>query len=93
MFFVAVAIAATSCVTTSREMKSWVGKPESELLISWGAPHSSQKQDDGRVLYTWRTIWGKRDNIRECLQTFTVSANGEVEDSSYEGCPRAQPIW
>lgn len=93
MVFVAIAMSATSCVSTSGEMKSWIGKPESELLTSWGAPYSSQELDDGRIVHTWRTIWGKRDNVRECLQTFTVSANKKVADSSYEGCPRSQPIW
>jgi hypothetical protein len=89
---VAIAMSATSCASTSSEMKSWIGKPETELLTSWGAPYASQELDDGRVVHTWRTIWGKRDNIRTCRQTFTISTKKEVEGSSYRGCPRLQSV-
>jgi hypothetical protein len=92
MVLVAIAMFTTSCATTSREMNSWIGKPESELLTSWGAPYVSQELDDGRVVHTWRTIWGKRDNIRTCRQTFTISTKGEIESSSYRGCPRLQSV-
>jgi hypothetical protein len=87
-----IAIAATSCASTSHEMKSWIGKPEAELLTSWGPPYASQQLDDGRVVHTWRTIWGKRDNIRTCRQTFTISPDKAVESSSYRGCPRMQSV-
>ena len=89
---IAIAISATSCVSTSREMKSWVGKPETELFTSWGPPYASRQLDDGRVVHTWRTIWGKRDNVRTCLQTFTISTKQEIEGSSYRGCPRLQSV-
>ncbi len=87
---IAIAVSATSCITTSNVMRSWVGKSESELLIGWGAPYSSRQLDDGRTIHTWRTYWGKRENIRTCLQTFTISAKGEVEKWSYKGCARLQ---
>ena len=93
MILLAIALSATSCASTSREMKSWIGKPETELLTSWGPPYASQELDDGRVVHTWRTIWGKRDNIRTCRQTFTISAKKEIESSSYRGCPRLQSTW
>jgi hypothetical protein len=90
---VAIAVSATSCITTSSYMKSWVGKSETELLANWGAPDSSRKLDDGRVIHTWRTIWGGRDKVHTCRQTFAISANGEVESSAYNGCARLQPKW
>ena len=93
MILLAIALSATSCSSTSREMKSWIEKPETELLTSWGPPYASLQLDDGRVVHTWRTIWGKRDNIRTCLQTFTISAKKEIESSSYRGCPRLQSTW
>jgi len=92
MVLVAISLFAISCVSTSQEMKYWVGKPETELLTSWGPPNASQQLDDGRVVHTWRTIWGKRDNVRTCLQTFTVSAKKKIEGSSYRGCPRLQSV-
>jgi hypothetical protein len=87
---IAIAVLASSCVTTSTVMRSWVGKSETELLTEWGAPYASQKLNDGRTVHTWRTIWGKRENFRTCLQTFTISAGGEVEKWSYKGCARLQ---
>jgi hypothetical protein len=93
MILLAIAMSATSCASTTREMNFWVGKPESELLASWGPPNASRQLDDGRVVHTWRTIWGKRDNVRTCLQTFAISAKKEIESSSYRGCPRFQSIW
>jgi len=71
-------------------MESWVGKPESELLSSWGLPDSSRKLDDGRVIHTWKTSWGKRNTLRTCRQTFTISTNGKVEQWAYKGCGRWQ---
>lgn len=38
-----VAILLTGCV--SNEMRSWVGRPQSELIAQWGAPQ--RKSDDG----------------------------------------------
>ena len=90
MILLAIAMSATSCASTSREMKSWIGKPETELLTSWGPPYASLQLDDGRVVHTWRSIWGKRDNVRTCLKIFTISTDGEVEGSSYRGCARLQ---
>jgi hypothetical protein len=90
--FVAIAMSLTSCAFTSTDTKAWIGKSESELLSSWGGPYSSRKLDDGRVVHTWRTIWGRRDNVRTCLQTFTISAKSEVEGSSSRGCPLLQSI-
>ena len=86
----AIAVLAASCVTTSNAMRSWVGKSESEILSEWGAPYSSRKLSDGRTVHTWRTIWGKQGNVRTCLQTFTISADGEIEKWSYKGCARLQ---
>ena len=88
---VAIAVSATSCISTSNDMESWVGKSEAELLSNWGSPDSSRKLDDGRVIHTWKTLWGKRDNIHTCRQTFTISANGEVERSSHKGCAPWKP--
>ncbi len=90
---VAIAVSATSCITTSSTMESWVGKPESELLSIWGLPDSSRKLDDGRVIHTWKTIGGKRNSVRTCRQTFTISTNGKVEHWGYKGCGRWQPTW
>ena len=90
---VAIAVSATSCITTSSYMKSWVGKSETELLSSWGSPDSSRKLDDGRVIHTWRSIWGGRDNVHTCRQIFSISADGVVENSASNGCARLRPKW
>ena len=75
---VAIAASATSCVSASLVMNSWVGKSESELLSSWGSPDSRQKLDDGRVIYTWRNVWTSYENIRTCRKNFTISSEGDT---------------
>jgi hypothetical protein len=79
-----------SCVSTSSVMSSWVGKPESELLSSWGSPDSSRRLDDGRVVHTWTTMWNDQYSVHTCRQTFTVSSTGTVERWSHNGCSRWQ---
>ena len=88
---VAIAVSAISCVSTTSLMDAWIGKTESELLSSWGSPDSSRKMDDGRVIHTWKSVWGKRNSVRTCRQTFTISTNGKVERASYKGCAKWKP--
>ena len=88
---VAIAVSAIACVSTTSLMNSWIGKSESELLSSWGAPDTSRKMDDGRVIHTWKSLWGKRNNVRTCRKTFTISTAGKVEGAAYNGCAKWKP--
>ena len=89
---VAIAMSATSCAFTSTDTESWIGKSEDELLSSWGPPYASRQLDDGRVVRTWKSIWGRRDNVHTCLQTFTISTESTIEGSSSRGCPLLQSV-
>jgi len=90
---VALAVSLAACVSTSTVMKSWVGKPESDLLSTWGSPDSSRRLDDGRVVHTWTTMWNDQYKVHTCRKTFTIATDGTVERWSFSDCPRWQRRW
>lgn len=81
------AVFQTSCFTThSTIMDEWVGKSETDLVSSLGAPGSSWRLDNGKVLHTWTTLWGTKGTVNTCRRTFTIGINGDIESWSSSGC-------
>lgn len=72
-------LTAAACVTrTSTVMNSWLGKSETDLVSSWGAPERSLNLTDGGKVLTW-TKDREAAGIRfHCEYTFTVSPLGSV---------------
>lgn len=69
-----------------RQMRTWVGKPEAQLVSTWGAPDS--KQDvAGATVYTWTDVWYWQGQQHTCRKTFTIRG-GQVETWSYTDCSR-----
>jgi hypothetical protein len=77
------------CGSLRDDMTSWIGRPSDELISAWGAPTASVNLEDGRRVMTWVHPW-KDDRWRlsqYCRRSFTLSANGIVEDWVVENCP------
>jgi hypothetical protein len=72
--------------TTKSAMNSWIGRPESQLLASWGAPDRTARFPDGRKVDTWVTTWSDDFGLHTCRKTFTVGAEGTVLKSEYSDC-------
>jgi hypothetical protein len=73
------------CVTTKSAMQSWIGRPESDLVTQWGAPHRSTDTRDGKRVLTWEKRWGECGQ-NTCRQSFTVDETGIIRQWSYDGC-------
>jgi hypothetical protein len=82
---IALLLACTPKLNTT--MQSWVGKPEAQLLASWGAPTNREVLDGGVKVYTWVDVWYWRGQQHTCRKTFTI-ANGEVQQWSYADCQK-----
>jgi len=67
-------------------MDSWVGKPATELMSSWGAPDTSLQLADGSQALTWKKVWWRSGYRHECRQSFTVDSYGTVRAWSYNDC-------
>ena len=76
------------CRSPGKAMASWVGKPEAQLIASWGAPDSSMRLDDGSKVLTWKRIWSNHYHVGEGRQSFVISVNGMVQSWSYDNMPR-----
>ena len=85
----AAAVALVVCLdgcTTKAAMNSWIGRPESQLIASWGAPDKTGSFPDGRKVDTWITTWSDDFGLHTCRKVFTVSAQGTVLKSEYSDC-------
>ena len=84
-------IGLSGCTTTANKMASWVGRPEADLLSSWGAPDSSANLPNGTKIYTWKQPWQDANGgFHQGRATFTVDANGNVVNWSYQNLPGLQ---
>jgi hypothetical protein len=73
------------CTTTKSVMESWEGHYESDLVSSWGAPHSAIDTRDGQRILTWQSYWGQYgQNV--CRKSFTIDGQGKITRWSYSGC-------
>lgn len=85
---VALALLFSACTTTASVMKSWVGKPENQVLARWGAPDRQVALADGGKVDTWVTTGGTAEyGLHTCRQTFTVNSEGTIVKWAYNGCP------
>lgn len=81
-----LAVCLDAC-TTKSAMNSWIGRPESQLLASLGAPDNTARFPDGGKVDTWVTTWNDDYwGLHTCRKTFTVNAEGTVVDSAYTDC-------
>ena len=77
----AVAAISISCTSTrTARMDSWKGKPIDELIKHWGAPSGTATLKDGRLVYSWITVYSLGRAYRT---TFTTSKDGIIEEWSY----------
>ncbi len=74
------AISIACADTRAKRMDAWRGQPIDELIVQWGAPISTAKLRDGRMVYSWISVHSMGRNYRS---TFTVSKDGTIEDWSY----------
>jgi hypothetical protein len=81
----ALAVCLGAC-TTKSAMNSWIGRPESQLLASWGAPDKTASFPDGGKVDTWVTTWSDDFGMHTCRKNFTVSGGGTVVKSEYSDC-------
>jgi uncharacterized protein YcfL len=75
------------CTTPTAVMQSWVGKQESDLISSWGAPDSMVELKDGTKVCTWKRVWTDNYGVHQGRQSFTINAEGKVIKWSYENMP------
>jgi hypothetical protein len=96
-------LVATGCATEEKyvaETQSWVGRPEKELLATWGAPNRAYQTDGTRYLtYSrlsfvttggyydrWDSWYGSpgRTMALSCETTFVV-ASDIIQSASHRG--------
>ncbi len=69
-FLLIALLLVTACENISRNMASFVGKPDALLLGQWGAPDRETTTYDGKRILTYN---GRDGNNRiACAGTFTV---------------------
>ncbi len=76
--FTAISIACAD--TRAKRMDAWRGHPMDVLIIQWGAPIRTATLSDGRMVYSWISVYSIGRNYRS---NFTVSKDGIIEDWSY----------
>ena len=76
--FTAISIACAD--TRAKRMDAWRGHPIDDLIVQWGAPISTAKLNDGRMVYSWISGHSVGRNYRS---SFTVSKDGIIEDWTY----------
>ncbi len=72
----------TACAAA--QMKTWLGHSKNDLVSQWGAPHRSERLDNGKQVLTWDARNGYGQII--CSQTFIIDNWGKVDDFS-TNCP------
>ena len=74
------AISIACADTRPKRMDAWRGHPIDNLIVHWGAPISTAKLRDGRMVYSWISVHSVGRNYRS---SFTVTKDGIIEDWSY----------
>ncbi len=74
------AISIACADTRAKRMDAWRGRPIDDLIVQWGAPISTAKLRDGRMVYSWISVHSIGRNYRS---SFTVTEDGIIEDWSY----------
>jgi hypothetical protein len=71
----AVSIGSSGCAgRVDRQMGSWVGHHQSELIRAWGPPNQTASDGDGGTIL----IYGSYVNLGQTPGTATVSPYGKV---------------
>ena len=65
----------------SSTIAPWVGRSESELVSSWGAPTRSLELKDGGRVLTWET-----KGRNGCTPSFVVDQSGIIRSTSHRNC-------
>lgn len=86
VIFIAIILIVGCGSRLAKDMSSWLGKSESELLMRWGAPDTSIRTEDGKKVLTWKDVWSDRYNVYTCRKSFTIGSDGKVERWRYDGC-------
>lgn len=78
-----------SCASAlQKNMESWMGSQESQLLAAWGAPDTRVSLTEGGTVYTWIDTWYQQNGQpASCRKTFTMDTRGVVVNWSYSNCP------
>ena len=79
------------CSSTGSTTNKWIGKPESELLASWGQPDNTANLPDGRKILSWDSYYST-NQVVPCRQSFTIGVDGKVEDLISSNCEPRQTI-
>lgn len=57
LFSLAALVIIQGCTSPSKIMESWVGKPKSDLYLSWGPPNNvTDDGNGGQILIYGRTV-------------------------------------
>jgi len=74
-----------SCM--KKQMATWVGHSEAQLVQAWGAPDETYNLPDGSRTLTWITPMTQYNGVvTKCRQSFNMSPQGLVVSTSYSGC-------
>lgn len=91
LFVVVGLVLCAGCMSRSKKMAAWQGRPAGELVTKWGAPDSMVTLADGRQVITYISAWGTYGEYGggsdTCKESFTIDPNGNVESWSHSGCP------
>ena len=95
-----LAIALSGCVTQPTAdgyqeylQNTWIGRPESDLVLSWGAPTQSYEingnkfitylNDGGNAVFF---MYGSAYSVRRtCKTTFEINNEGQISNFSFQG--------
>lgn len=85
-----------NCATTGKyeeKLRSWVGRPESELLKSWGPPDQSYPNGEGKII-TYKNNYGTKVNTGSaevtaydvyCNTSFYLTKDSVIEYWRWKG--------
>jgi hypothetical protein len=91
IFSFTLIILSGGCNSTSNSSSNWIGKQDSELIAAWGEPDNTITLQDGRKILSW-DIYNNPSQVVPCRQSFTISADGKVEDFTTSNCAPRQFI-
>ena len=75
------------CLKTEAMMKSWVGKDDTQLVNTWGAPDKESVTRSGGKVYTYKFIEynGWSGVNMHFTRSFTVDGEGIVTNYMWRG--------
>ena len=77
----------SGCMSYDTLVKTWVGKPESEILKDWGTPDLSNTLDSGEKIHTWIQSGTNQYGPYTCQKSVRVSVKHTITNGSSRGCP------